>query len=545
MKAGMTLRLPTEEEARALSQAEALEQVALQDRAWRGESVADAGAQPPPAAAPAAGPAAIDASPAPASAPAATETAEGRLRIVAGAGDSPVATVEPGAGETTVGGAPAPDLAAALEERDRLAREVSDLASQLDREKELAANQLAVKDRLLEVKDQQMAEVEAELARLREAGLAAAPAQSQDQNARRDAPAWWQSPLVMGAGAGVVVLLLAVALVAARRRRAEQAFAVPARAAEPQVGSRAAKAPFDARARAPAAEPAVAGAAGFATGQGARAMAAEPAGAEFSDVIAEADVYLTYGRHGQAAGLLQSALENDPMRQDVRLKLLEVLAAAGDRAGFDTELTALRAQATDPGLLEAATALAASFGAAGASHGSAQVDRNLIEYDVELFPERADSAADTAADATVVRAAPAPVAGTEDIPDLEIDLGGPVEGAAGARLGQGQAGDPQAGMLGGDLGIDFRLDDEAFRVEADDLEALDDTALAREMDGLPLEEEAFEFADEGDSASTKLDLARAYNEMGDAEGAREILLEVLKEGSTEQQQAAQELLARL
>jgi pilus assembly protein FimV len=46
-------------------------------------------------------------------------------------------------------------------------------------------------------------------------------------------------------------------------------------------------------------------------------------------------------------------------------------------------------------------------------------------------------------------------------------------------------------------------------------------------------------------AATKLDLARAYVEMGDSDGAREILEEVLKEGSSQQQDDARQLLASL
>ena len=45
--------------------------------------------------------------------------------------------------------------------------------------------------------------------------------------------------------------------------------------------------------------------------------------------------------------------------------------------------------------------------------------------------------------------------------------------------------------------------------------------------------------------ATKLDLAKAYQEMGDASGAREILEEVLREGDAEQRAAAQSLLAQL
>jgi FimV-like protein len=44
---------------------------------------------------------------------------------------------------------------------------------------------------------------------------------------------------------------------------------------------------------------------------------------------------------------------------------------------------------------------------------------------------------------------------------------------------------------------------------------------------------------------TKLDLARAYMDMGDPEGARNILEEVLQEGSQAQKQEAQRLLEAL
>ena len=44
---------------------------------------------------------------------------------------------------------------------------------------------------------------------------------------------------------------------------------------------------------------------------------------------------------------------------------------------------------------------------------------------------------------------------------------------------------------------------------------------------------------------TKFDLAKAYQEMGDKDGAREILKEVLQEGDAKQKTAAQSLLASL
>lgn len=68
-------------------------------------------------------------------------------------------------------------------------------------------------------------------------------------------------------------------------------------------------------------------------------------------------------------------------------------------------------------------------------------------------------------------------------------------------------------------------------------EQSDGTSVATAADDLG------EFND--DPIDTKLDLARAYLDMGDAEGARAMLGEVIKEGSQTQQDVARELLGRL
>lgn len=71
-------------------------------------------------------------------------------------------------------------------------------------------------------------------------------------------------------------------------------------------------------------------------------------------------------------------------------------------------------------------------------------------------------------------------------------------------------------------------------------------ALADTLDSdAELEEDEFDFLSGNDEASTKLDLARAYIEMEDKEGARDILEEVAQEGNPEQQAQAKELLAQL
>lgn len=59
------------------------------------------------------------------------------------------------------------------------------------------------------------------------------------------------------------------------------------------------------------------------------------------------------------------------------------------------------------------------------------------------------------------------------------------------------------------------------------------------------DEPEFDFLAGTDETATKLDLAQAYIDMGDDEGARDILGEVLSEGNAEQKTEAQEMLSRL
>src|SRR5690554_535063 len=71
--------------------------------------------------------------------------------------------------------------------------------------------------------------------------------------------------------------------------------------------------------------------------------------------------------------------------------------------------------------------------------------------------------------------------------------------------------------------------------ESSSLEDLSDDDLDAELD----------FLADTDEAATKLDLARAYIDMGDADGARDILAEVAQEGNEQQRKEASELLERI
>ena len=78
-----------------------------------------------------------------------------------------------------------------------------------------------------------------------------------------------------------------------------------------------------------------------------------------------------------------------------------------------------------------------------------------------------------------------------------------------------------------------------------DLGNLADDPASELVSEVATADDDFDFRDESDSANTKLDLARAYIDMGDEDGARDILKEVLDEGSAEQQEQAQSLLEGL
>ncbi|KPB19773.1 FimV/HubP family polar landmark protein [Pseudomonas amygdali] len=99
---------------------------------------------------------------------------------------------------------------------------------------------------------------------------------------------------------------------------------------------------------------------------------------------------------------------------------------------------------------------------------------------------------------------------------------------------------------------------QAFATEIDDVNAeldrlsqnlehppLDEPRFTAE-DAAALEDEPdFDFMAGTDEAATKLDLARAYIDMGDADGARDILDEVVTEGDDGQKSEAREMLSRL
>ncbi|MBV7535741.1 pilus assembly protein FimV [Duganella sp. sic0402] len=372
------------------------------------------------------------------------------------------------------------------------------------------------------------------------------------------------------------------------------------------------------------------------------------------DPVAEADVYIAYGRDAQAEEILKEALRVHPERHAVRLKLLEIYLARKDARMFETQASELYALTRGQGdEWEQAAAMGSSlepsnplysgskddsFAAAPAAGAAAGVALAATEAAPEFSndygntfaaePESApaltpedlgltqdiapadaysaeaadlETALPQAADASI---SPASIA-AERSNLMDFDLGGlDFEPTVPAQAGDA----PAAATPVDDMSMDFGLDLPAPAAAADAEPAASTDALDLDLAGfdipevpaftepptapapldfdtsldLPAEAEtitpapapaAQEFdlssidldlgnfaADPAQAATpanseplsalhmemdTKLDLAVAYQEIGDKEGARELLDEVLRGGSDEQVAKANAMKAQL
>lgn len=71
------------------------------------------------------------------------------------------------------------------------------------------------------------------------------------------------------------------------------------------------------------------------------------------NVLEEADTYIAYGRHDQAAQTLETAISREPSRTDLRLKLLGVYADTQDRGSFEKQFGEIEALEDEEALVTA------------------------------------------------------------------------------------------------------------------------------------------------------------------------------------------------
>jgi len=379
------------------------------------------------------------------------------------------------------------------------------------------------------------------------------------------------------------------------------------------------------------------------------------------DPIAEADVYIAYGRDAQAEEILKEALRNQPDRHAVRVKLLEIYSNRGDARSFEVVATELYSmtrgegqewkQAATLGLvldpsnpLYASGAVADDFDDSTASltaptqpmfadaapasseeiedqpsdqlfsgtnttpvfdnpglvtesgqenrfdtteFASSQLDIEKpavddLEFDLEGFGDKKDDAPDEAAPVQLAQADLPP-----DVASIDFDfLDQPASTATTATNSTSSSSfapvsdveeplvslpEPEAPVVE-PVPPPPAATPEVLLPDAFDLSFPGDQEKAAPSEApTPSKPEDFDLSDisleldpnqSGDvlpslegldddhysgsaEMATKLDLALAYQEIGDKEGARELLEEVVKGGNSEQSAKASDLLGKL
>ncbi len=385
-------------------------------------------------------------------------------------------------------------------------------------------------------------------------------------------------PLYVGAAVLVLVLIGTLATRAIRRRReakVESEEVAPAIFAGGTPGSKA-----------------------FAPGETDVGLAATKNRdiAEEVDPLEEAEIFLAYGRDAQAEELLKEALSAHPRRHEIHVKLLEIYAKRKDIQAFESVARELQ-QATGGKGEHWDRALRLGYQldpenpryAAGkpsgeeASARTEEAEAERLDFEVGLSEEAASTTAtdidlgetsqlDRTQIINPVLPEAAGQAAAQNV-DFDVELPRITEPAAAEperaesnaidfdfelnKLAPAAETAPAAATAarGGDAGLDFdigslSLDTASGKTEptlAASTPKIDLSSISLDLDGTPTSPTASAAGKDERwyEVQTKFDLAKAYQEMGDKDGAREILKEVIVEGDAEQKAAAEAVLATL
>jgi pilus assembly protein FimV len=338
-----------------------------------------------------------------------------------------------------------------------------------------------------------------------------------------------------------------------------------------------------------------------------RAAAAEAPVVMPEDPLTSAERMIAAGRHADAAELLQAAMDREPARQDLKLKLLDVHHAAGNRDKFVAlarqVLPAVAAGAALRRVKAMGQELAPEEGvfkdeeefregakpeAVGAETPLGELaesprdqEGSPYDWDLDHLWSLAEQPAAQPAGEPAGPAEGEAAAGVEDtLPSMEWDFKEPAEatGAQGLPELKFDFGEPEEVKLEGPAEPAWEAPQSAVptadeapvepaeSAPADQLSAFQwDLADRGEQPAEPTTAE-FEIAppetgetvlpsiEDEESAlseasakamSNRLDLAKAYIDLGDTEDARALLEEVRREGNDAVRQEAEALLARL
>ncbi len=300
------------------------------------------------------------------------------------------------------------------------------------------------------------------------------------------------------------------------------------------------------------------------------------------DPVAEADVYLAYGRDLQAEEILKEALRANPTRLAIRLKLLEVYAKRRDTKGFEQLAVQLYAETKGAGEdwakaqelgrgIDPDNPLYQPGGAPAHVEDGPELrpePMNASTLPQTALPAGASAAAAAAAhlNTDALRGGPdtGPVSGFDLALDLDLDAPEPVSPNAMAATQAMPASIEQAPMT-----MDFDISSRGTRTAppAPDLSFdissmgsltptpatpasastdldfdLGDSTLPGETTPEGLAHNLDLPDDEGDPLMRQLELADEFRQIGDTEGAREVLQELIQRASGPLRDKAQAML---
>lgn len=375
---------------------------------------------------------------------------------------------------------------------------------------------------------------------------------------------------------GVLLLILLLLAYAYGKRRQQRKHSTVAAIAQDELLIKPAQAPVVPIYEVPSVAPQ-----SVATASSSQALARAPAVPRLAgtapDALDGVSIYIAYGRFSEAMGILRSALETQPEREDIRVRILELLAEQGDVTGFAREeqvalehgldpqsiqdirtrfpqLKASEAPASVPsavpGSVLSTAALAAPLAVEAAKIPPAQIDEPdpLGQLDettaAALNPEHADefqlNLDDLSMDADWDLVDPfeaPPVRSKVASPTPEVDPG----------FASNLTELPEVFELSDDQFLsDF--DEPEVQPEKSDLndpgEQADGDALSDEfLDSFMGDDSEFDLLGLDEAPLTQINQAQVLIDEGDLDAAREILLLVIEESDEQHRQMARELLA--
>ncbi len=294
------------------------------------------------------------------------------------------------------------------------------------------------------------------------------------------------------------------------------------------------------------------------------------------DALDGVSIYIAYGRFTEAMGILRSALETQPERDDIRIRLLELLAEQGDGSGFVREEQAALEHGVDPQTIqdirdrfpqlkaaEVAT-VAAVVPAVTVAASTLSFDKSEPEPALYLQPEPEPKPAAQLDESAAAALNPQHTDEFQlNLDDLSMDadwdlvdpFDSPPPRAKPAAAPAPAEVDPGFSSDLTQLPEVFELSDEQFLSDFSEPEIVEPVEVIAPsaadglsddfLDSFMNDDADFDLLDLEEPPLSQINQAQVLIEDGDLESAREILQQVIDESDEEHQRMARELLASI